>query len=292
MATIVENSIGKAYMTISSAAPYYYSRTYWSTTAFQNPSPANGYVMSQSQTFTLNGQMYYVWATASKQSTTQCPTGWTPASSTTCTLAASGQPTPVTASEALASLTPEQLAKPLNPEVVAQIADSAWKKAAAQPGYQGYPYDAANPITPADVTAYRTANPTAPWPTVGDALKPQPAPQGGTAGDPFTLPNSAAEPVTPPGGSTPPPAETPTLFDWAIPAQSESIPKQQVPVTYTPTVFSAATGCPAPVTFEMFASTYAISYSPACSLMSTLAPIFLACGAAAAALIFASALKS
>jgi hypothetical protein len=286
MNTIVGNSINKPFTVIQQTAPYYYTQTWYSTTAYVNPG-AGTYKLSQNYTF--SGTYYYVWATNSVQSTTPCPVNFT-LNGTQCV--SNGAALPMTATQAVNQLSAADLAKPVNPDVVGQIADSAWKKAAAQPGYQGYPYDAANPITTADATAYQVANPTV-WPKVADIVSPQPAPAGGTAADPFILPNSAAAPVTPPAGSgTTPPAQTGTTFDWAIPAQSETVPKTEIPVSYTPTVFASPTGCPAPIQFTMFAKPYFISYQPACDLMSTLAPIFLACGAAAAALIFMEALKS
>lgn len=191
-------------------------------------------------------------------------------------------------SQAVASLSDGDKAKPVNPAVLAAIADQAWKQAAAQPGYAGFPYDAANPITAADAAAYQQANPQA-WPTVGEAVAPQPSTAGSPS--PWTLPNSAAEPA-PSTGTDKPPPETPSVFDWSIPNTGEQIAKQAVPVTFVPTVFAAPTGCPAPITFTMFGKVSTISYGPFCDLMGMLAPLFLACGAAAAALIFAESLKS
>lgn len=194
-------------------------------------------------------------------------------------------------SEAADALTPEQKAKPANPDLMARIADEAWKKAASSPDYKGVPYDSANPITASDADAYRAANP-ADWPKVGDLVAPQPS--GSTAGSPspWSLPSSAAAPAPlPEGGNTTPPITGPTL-DWAIPNYGEKIGNQAVPVSFVPTVFAAPTGCPAPVTFTMLGKSYSISYGPFCDLMATLAPLFLALGAAAAALIFAESLKS
>ena len=208
----------------------------------------------------------------------------------TCNPPVSGGSGDVTKSptDAVAALSDADKAKPVNPQVLAAIADQAWQRAAAAPGYQGYPYDATNPITAADASAYQAANPQA-WPSVGDLVAPRPNVAGQPS--PFALPNSAADPA-PSTGTDKPPAETGTTFDWSIPNTGEAIGKQAVAVSYVPTVFAAPTGCPAPVTFAMFGKQYAIAYSPFCGLMTTLAPIFLACGAAAAALIFAESLKS
>jgi hypothetical protein len=207
------------------------------------------------------------------------------------TKTSSGTTQTKTASDAVAALTDEQKAKPLNPEVLAAIADQAWKNAASQPGYQGVPYDASNPISAADATTYQAAN-TAGYPTVGDAVAPQPAPAGGTAATPFELPiTSTGTGTVSTGDNTGSQTEKPTI-DWTIGASGEAIPSMAVPVNFTPTLFAAPTGCPAPVSFVMFGKSYSISYGPFCDLMMTLAPIFLALGAAAAAMIFAEGLKS
>lgn len=189
--------------------------------------------------------------------------------------------------KAVQSLTPEQLAKPVNPQVVAAIADSAWQQAAQQPDYEGLPYDSANPITSADAAALQQSSPST-WPTVGDAVSPQVTPSGGTS--PFALPQPSTS--TPPtsGGETP--TEPTSSIDWMLPAFSDQIGKQTVNTAFVPTVFAAPTGCPAPITFQMLGKTHTISYGPFCDLMATLAPLFLATGAAAAALIFAQSLKS
>ncbi|WP_426342801.1 virulence factor TspB C-terminal domain-related protein [Pseudoduganella sp. S-14] len=193
--------------------------------------------------------------------------------------------------QAVASLSDADRAKPVNPELIAKIADAAMQKAASTPGYEGVPYDAADPITIQDAISYRQASPDA-WPTVGDITSPQVAPSTSPGASPWALPNSASEPVAPPTGANPtPPISAPT-FDWSIPNFGSSIEKQTVPVSYVPTVFAAPTGCPSPITFTMFGKSYSIGYGPFCDLMATLAPIFLACGAAAAALIFAESLKS
>lgn len=193
--------------------------------------------------------------------------------------------------QAVAALSEADRAKPANPELIAKIADAAMQKAAAAPGYQGVPYDAANPVSVQDAVAYQQANPGA-WPTVGDITSPQVAPTTSPGSSPWSLPNSAADPVAPPSGSNPTPPINAPAFDWSIPNFGGSIDRQTVPVSFVPTVFAAPTGCPAPITFTMLGKAYSISYGPFCDLMATLAPIFLACGAAAAALVFAESLKS
>lgn len=197
--------------------------------------------------------------------------------------------------DAVSTLTTQDLAKPINPSVLAGVADLAWKKASEQSGYAGVPYDPANPISTADAVEYQQANPAS-YPTVNDGVAPQPSSSTDPASSPWSLPNSSTSPSptpTPtPGGETG--GETPTdkpMIDWTIVGGSEAIPTQSVSATFTPTLFSAPTGCPAPITFEMMGKAHSISYGPFCDLMATLAPLFLALGAAAAALIFAEAFK-
>jgi hypothetical protein len=113
-------------------------------------------------------------------------------------------PTPADAtfpniSKAVESLTAEQLGKPVNPQVVAAIADAAWKQAASQPGYSGLPYDASDPVTATDAQVLQQQNPSG-WPTVGDAVAPQVSPGTGGASSPWSLPSSSTG--TLPGGDT------------------------------------------------------------------------------------------
>ncbi|GAB3370363.1 hypothetical protein [Massilia agri] len=144
-----------------------------------------------------------------------CRPGWAPDGKTSTTfqdaMARAGYsyrtttaPGPIetkTAADAVAALTDEQKAAPLNPEVLAAIADQAWKTASEQPGYTGVPYSSSNPITAADAAAYQSANPTT-YPTVGDAVAPVTAPAGQPASAPWTpvVPSTGTQPST--GGET------------------------------------------------------------------------------------------
>ncbi|MCA1323757.1 hypothetical protein [Herbaspirillum sp. alder98] len=112
-----------------------------------------------------------------------------------------------TLADAVSALTEAQKAMPLSPQIVADLANEAWKDAAAAPGYDGLPYDATNPITATEVATWQSANPTS-WPSVGDFVAPQPAPSGGTAGTPFTMPTSTTpvqvmDPTAPSTGTNP-----------------------------------------------------------------------------------------
>jgi hypothetical protein len=115
--------------------------------------------------------------------------------------------TKTSAQEAINNLPPSELAKPLNPEIVAALADKAWRDAAAKPGYDGLPYVATDPITPAEVDTWRKAH-TDSWPTVQDFVNPQPA-----SDSPWKLPSSPTattqDPVAPTASSTNPAASNP-----------------------------------------------------------------------------------
>ena len=100
-------------------------------------------------------------------------------------VATQGKPAKVmTAQEAINDLPPEELLKPVNPKLLAAMADEMWKDAAAQPGYNGLPYQVSDPITETEVQAWREAHPDF-YPKVADLVKPQVM-----TDSPFTLPQS------------------------------------------------------------------------------------------------------
>lgn len=80
------------------------------------------------------------------------------------------------------------------------------------------------------------------------------------------------------------------------PPVAENLPNTDTPITYAPTAFTSSAGCPAPPTIAFNiagqSKSYTISYTPLCDLMTTMAPIFTALFAAAAALIFMDGIKS
>lgn len=104
----------------------------------------------------------------------------------------------VSAQQAIDNIPSSELAKPLNPSLIATLADKAWRDAAAMPGYNGLPYVATDPITSAEVNAWKNANPAA-WPTVQDFVAPQPATYS-----PWTLPADPLAPTQNPTTSTSP----------------------------------------------------------------------------------------
>lgn len=74
-----------------------------------------------------------------------------------------------TLNDAVSKLQPSDLSQRADPELLAAIANKIWQQAAQQPGYVGAPYDAANPVTAADVLADIAAG-LYPHPTVADLL--------------------------------------------------------------------------------------------------------------------------
>ena len=78
----------------------------------------------------------------------------------------------VTAQKAINDLTPEELQKPLNPKIIAELADKLWYLAASKAGYSGLPYDLADPITQTEVETYQATH-TDTYPKVQDFVSPQ-----------------------------------------------------------------------------------------------------------------------
>lgn len=77
--------------------------------------------------------------------------------------------------------------------------------------------------------------------------------------------------------------------------ETQQIPKLDVPITFTPTIFASPAGCPAAhtgvITVGAFSKAWTISYDPLCEVMVNLRLLFLAIGAAAAAWLFMEGLK-
>lgn len=139
---------------------------------------------------TANGPILYV---NQQNGAYNCPTGqfYRGSSCMPFTWAAtSSNATAVPLNTAVGHISETDKTKPLNPAIVAALADQAWKNAAAQPGYDGLPYVASNPITASDAAKWQQANPQS-WPSVNDFVKPQPSPTGGTSASPYVLPNTA-----------------------------------------------------------------------------------------------------
>lgn len=71
-------------------------------------------------------------------------------------------------------MSPAMKEAPIDPAILAKLADKAWRDAAMQPGYEGIPYQPWSPVTPWDVdTAYSPYTTTgAPYPKVKDMFEP------------------------------------------------------------------------------------------------------------------------
>lgn len=194
--------------------------------------------------------------------------------------AAAPQPKTVPVADAIPDLPAEAKEKPISAAQMADLINKILDDDRAANGAKPYNDTASNPVTETQIEKLRQQ--TGETPKVGDLAAPTGFPAPEAIKNPYenTPVQNPSAPITPSG------------IDWTIPSSTETIQKQSVPVTYTPTIFQSATGCPAPIEFAMFGKSYYISWQPACDLMVTVSPIFLATGAAAAALIFARSLKS
>lgn len=96
---------------------------------------------------------------------------------------------PVPIQTAINNIPGLDMAKQVNPQVIANTLNNAWKETAAKPGYTGLPYDYTNPITAADVDAWASVHPDI-YPKVQDWVKPQ-----DPVVKPFVIPNTIT-PVT------------------------------------------------------------------------------------------------
>lgn len=130
-----------------------------------------------------------------------CPAGqfWVVNACTFYGYAASGAYAAQTLQQAVDRLTAAERAKPLNPQLVAAVANQLWQQAASVPGYQGLPYPQSNPITTAEAQTWQTAN-AGNWPTVGDFVSPVATADSGA----YSMPvNATSSNVTPATGTSP-----------------------------------------------------------------------------------------
>lgn len=104
------------------------------------------------------------------------------------------------AAAAVANVPQSELSKPVSNEMLAAAANAAWK--AADPSLGGLPWSPSDPITPADVADWKTANPSK-VPSVGDAIAPVSngsgvavSPVSTPSGDPAPSPGPVATPGT------------------------------------------------------------------------------------------------
>jgi hypothetical protein len=123
--------------------------------------------------------------------------------------------------------------KKLNPAILAAIANREWAQASAQPGYDGLPYNAADPVTSQDVASWTSQNPTY-APSIADFTAPMPTTTSNPT--PWALPQNPTSAVTTPAttpnqGTINPGASNPLEnlgIDPATPSPSlENIPTAQ-----------------------------------------------------------------
>lgn len=134
-------------------------------------------------------------------------------------------------------------AEKLSNDTLAKLADQAWMKAAAQPGYQGLPYSVTQPVTVMDVATWKAENPVS-APTIGDLLTPANNP--GTSVVPISPTVTVANP-SPDPTPDPDPNPTPTPTPTPAPLQNVNVvnaPKIDLgpdPETPDPTLETAPT---------------------------------------------------
>lgn len=235
-------------------SPYSGNMDYTFTTAYSGPFPGpNGY-WSKAYSKTVgsaNGSPYEYWLVFDFAPPTGVPItvpAYTPAMK------------PI--ADVIADIPPAVLAQPISDKMLADAANAAWKQAAAN-NPNVLPWSATDPITPADVSAWRTANPdNVPMPTVGDFISPV-APPGATS-VPIPLPgsNPNTSPATPgqgtqidlgPDPNTPPPQleQTPTAAQILAPILG------LMPDLKAFTVPGHTAECPRP-TFAVWSKSYTV----------------------------------
>ena len=84
--------------------------------------------------------------------------------------------------------------QPLSPDVIARIADEAWKNAAAKSDYQGVPYSATRPVRETDVREWQLEHP-ADIPKLGDLFTPASNPgKSSVPVSPAVVPDAVTDP--------------------------------------------------------------------------------------------------
>lgn len=92
--------------------------------------------------------------------------------------------------DALNTLTENELASDLSPQIIADAVNKLWENAASAPGYEGFSYDANRPVTSKDVSTAGASRPS-----LGDFVQPSATPD-------FSLPSdsSGTKPTNPSTG--------------------------------------------------------------------------------------------
>lgn len=146
-------------------------------------------------------------------------------------------------------------AEPVPDATLAKLVDQAWKNAAAQPGYEGLPYTAVNPVTAAEVQPWTAANPQA-VPKIADLLTPA------------SNPNTQAVPISPTVtvGTSPTPTPTPTPTGTLTNVNVVNTPNvnvtNQISVDLGPNPNTAAPGVSTPPTAQVIFQPFLDLVSP------------------------------
>jgi hypothetical protein len=74
--------------------------------------------------------------------------------------------------QAVSSLSAATKSQTVSDSALAQIVNNAWQTAAAQPGYTGVPYVMSNPVTAADIAAWRPTASAIDIPKIDDLIRP------------------------------------------------------------------------------------------------------------------------
>lgn len=108
-----------------------------------------------------------------------------------------------TVNDIVPKLSATELARPADPATIAQLANGLWERAAAQPGYEGIPYSASDPVTVADAVAVQQYDPSS-WPKNADLAAPV-APAAGQTPVISPVYDPVYNPTPLPGTATPTP---------------------------------------------------------------------------------------
>lgn len=112
------------------------------------------------------------------------------------------------AGQSMNDLPQSYTSQPLSDAQIAAIANALWKRAATANNPDAIPWSSTDPITPADIAAWRAANPQL-VPTVNDFISPVAPP--GTSTVPIPNPGTDGPPVNPPGTQ---PTTSAAPIDW------------------------------------------------------------------------------
>lgn len=211
---------------------------------------------------------------------------------------------------AIDNLPGSDLSRPLNPQVVADLANGLWEQAAAQPNYQGYPFPGTAPVTAADVSAVSAGLGSSAIPDVSDLVTPLPVPTAGAGSGSWALPvpttgagvGEGSNPASSPADSSSPSGDTselcnefPAIIACQLPgsASAPDMPSSSASVSVTPVTVGASDGvCPSPVSVSVLGMDLSFSYQSECDFMVRVRPFILAMCGIAAAMVFGMGLKS